>query len=263
MHIEQVLILLINSLSLKQNKIVLPWAAVKLWQDSVLEILLENGLLTKISKAKNIQCQACENHCNVDVIPHQYPSTTRYYAACDDPFMHEQMGRMTVPPKQLSQWKISIKKLAVLIADLLGLSCDISYKADQKSIVLGTLKSKAGRKSVVLNVEPLSIIINQSVLPVNELLFFEDNKLALDKDKIDHALNLKQSPSAKTYQANTDKKEQRKANTLAMHQSWQDEAIKLKGKRPNMPKTWISQQIAKLPISQGKSAETIRKNIQI
>jgi len=159
---------------------------------------------------------------------------------------------------------VRIKRLAIIISDLLNLSNTVSYKRDQKSIVLGLLKSKSeGRKSVMLNVEPLSLIINQSVLPVNELLFFENNKLALDKDKIDYALNLKQSASVKTYQSNTDKKEQRKANTLAMYQSWQDEAIKLKAKRPNMPKTWISQQIAKLTISQGKSAETIRKNIQI
>ena len=177
--------------------------------------------------------------------------------------MHEQVGRITIPSEQLKQWQINIKQVAVLIADLLGLSPNISYKADQKSISLGALPSDSGRKSVVLNVEPLLLVVNQSELPINELIFFEGSRLVLDKAKIDHALKLKQPPSVKTYRANTDKKEQRKANTQAMYENWQEQTIKLKKLHPTKSKTWLSQQIAKLPIAQGKSAETIRKNTLI
>ena len=181
--------------------------------------------------------------------------------------MYEQIGRMTVPPEQLNQWTFNLKQLTRVITNLLGLTCDIRYKAEQKSITLGALKSKeAGRKSVVLNVESLSLLVNQSVLPINDILYFDlnsSNKLKLDKDKIDHVLNLKQAPAVKNYRANTDKKELRKANTLAMHEDWQEQAIKLKNKHPTKSKKWISQQIAKLLIAQGKSTETIRKNTQI
>lgn len=263
MHIDQVLLLLLNSLTLRSHKLVLSWYSVNLWQEQAFTLMLANKLITPISKAKTIQCRYCEKNCTLDVIPHSYPNKTRYYAVCEEPIMHEQVGRMTIPPEQLKQWQITIKQLAVLVAELLGLSSDISYKADQKSISLGALPSKAGRKSVVLNVEPLTLVVNQSIFPVNELLYFEGDKLLLDRDKIEHALNLKQSPPVKTYRANTDKRELQKANTLAMHQDWQEQATKLKKKQPTMSKTWISQQIAKLPISQGKSAETIRKNIQI
>jgi hypothetical protein len=264
MHIDQVLLLLLNSLSLKSHKLVLSCFSVNLWQEQVFTLMLDNKLITPVSKAKSFQCRYCEKNCTLDVIPHSYPNKTRYYAVCEDPIMHEQVGRMTIPPEQLKQWQISIKQLAVLIAELLGLSSDISYKADQKSITLGALKSKVlGRKSVVLNVEPLTLVINQSILPINKLLYFENNKLVLDINKITHALNLKQSPPVKAYRANTDKRELQKANTLAMHQDWQEQAIKLKKKQPTMSKTWISKRIAKLPIAQGKSAETIRKTIQI
>jgi len=197
------------------------------------------------------------------VIPHTYPNKIRYYAVCEDPIMHEQVGRMTIPPVQLKQWQISIKQLAVLVAQLLGLSSDISYKAEQKSIALGALPSDAGRKSIVLNIEPLILVVNQSELLINELLYFENNKLALDTDKIEHALNLKQPTPVKVYSANIDKKEQRKANTKAMHQDWQEQATKLKKKNPTKSKTWLSQQIAKLPIAQGRDKETIRRNIDI
>lgn len=265
MEVNQVLLLLLNSLSLKSHKLVLSRGSVNLWQEKAFTLMLDNKLITPVSKAKTIQCRYCEKNCTIDVIPQEYPNNkTRHYAVCEDPFMHEQIGRMTIPLEQLNQWKMSIKQLAILIADLLGLPCNIRYKADQKSIVLGTLKSKAaGRKSVVLNVEPLSLVINQSELHINELLYFENNKLVLDKDKINHALNLKQSLPVKAYRANTDNKELRKSNTLAMHEDWQEQAIKLKKNNPIKSKTWLSQKIAKLPIAQGRSAETIRRNINI
>jgi len=265
MKIDPVLLLLLNTLSLKKPKFVLSWVAVNLWQEQAFKLMLGNKLITPTSKATNIECQLCNNRCTLDVIPQEYPNKkTRHYAVCEDPIMYEQIGRMTIPAEQLNQWKFSFKQLAVLIADLLDLPCDIRYKADQKSIALGALKSKAaGRKSVVLNVEPLSLLVNQSELPVNELLYFEDNKLALDKDKIDHALNLKQSAQPKTYKPNVDKKEQRKTNTQAMYQDWQEHAIKLNKRHPTKSNKWLSQQIAKLAIAKGRNAETIRKSIQI
>lgn len=265
MRVEQVLLLLLNSLSLNNHKLVLSWAAVKLWQEQAFKLMLDNKLITPTSKATNIQCQLCNNRCTLDVIPQEYPNgKTRHYAVCEDPFMYEQIGRMKVPPEQLNQWTFSFKQLAVLIAGILDLPCDIRYKADQKSIALGALKSKvAGRKSVVLNVEPLSLLVNQSELLINELLYFEDNELALDQDKIDHALNLKQSSPVKAYRANTDKRELQKSNTLAMHEDWQEQAIKLKKKHSTKSKKWISQQIAKMPIAQDRDAETIRRKINI
>jgi hypothetical protein len=269
MHVDQVLLLLLNSLSLKSHKLVLSWFSVNLWQEQAFTLMLDNKLITPVSKAKSFQCRYCEKNCTIDVIPHSYPNKTRYYAVCEDPIMHEQVGRITIPSEQLKQWQISIKQLAILIADLLGLACDIRYKADQKSIALGALKSKvAGRKSVVLNVEPLSLVINQSVLPINELLFFEGNRLALDKAKIDHALNLKQTIATKAYTPNKDNREQRKANTQAMYQSWQDEYERLKRKHPNKPnqpkktKGWYVYKISKMDIAQGATVSNITRNIK-
>ena len=264
MHIDQVLLLLLNSLTLKSHKLVLSWFSVNLWQEQAFKLMLNNKLIVPTSRATNFQCQLCTNRCTLDVIPQEYPNkNTRYYAVCEDPVMYEQVGRMTIPPEQLKQWKISIKQVAVLIADLLGLSPDINHRAEQKSIALGALQSKAaGRKSVVLNVEPLSLLVNQSELPINELLYFESDKLTLDRDKINHALNLKTSPTVKTYRANTDKKEQKKANTQAMYQSWQDEYERLKRKTPNKTKGWYAYKISKLAIAQGKSEATIKRMLK-
>ena len=202
MNISQVLSMLLDSLSLKQHKLVLSWSSINLWQEGVLELMLDSGLIIPYLNATTIQCQGCENNCTVDVIQRQYPKKLMYFAVCEDPHMNQQMGKMVVPKEQIKDWKISIKQVAKVIASLLDLSCDISYKTEQKSIALGAIKAKGGRKSVVLNVEPLSLLVNQIELPINELLYFDlnvSNSLVLDKDKFEHALNLKQKSATKTY----------------------------------------------------------------
>lgn len=69
--------------------------------------------------------------------------------------------------------------------------------------------------------------------------------------------------SPKVYERNNDRQLVNKAKTRLKYAAWKKAAIELKKKNPNKPKTWIAAQIAKLPISEGKSADTIRKNIKI
>lgn len=261
-----VLLLLLSSLSLKHHKRTLSWVAVNLWHNQSLRLLLDNNLLKPTSNTLNIQCQGCEKHCNINVVPYEYPNKTKYYAACEDPFMQDEMGRMTIPAEQLNQWQISIKQLALVIASLLNLPNNISYKANQETINLGLLKSKTGRKSVVLNIEPLSLIINQNELPITDLLYFDlskSEKLELDIERVNYVLNLKQAKATKNYHENTSKQDQRKANTQAMYADWQEEAVKLSKQNPGKGNNWICAKIAKTALAKGKSAETIRRNINI
>ncbi|OBU32969.1 hypothetical protein [Photobacterium kishitanii] len=67
----------------------------------------------------------------------------------------------------------------------------------------------------------------------------------------------------KAYTKNNDKQTYNKAKTQAKYLRWQKHAIKLKKKHPNKTKSWIAAEIAKLPIAEGKSTDTIRKNIKI
>lgn len=254
----------INSLSLTKPKVTFSWAEVNLWPENIFEMLLESKLIKPSENATSIICQQCEYNCSIDVIRQEYPNNKlRYYAVCEEPLMIEEMGRLKIPKEQIKQWYISLKITANALTNLLGLDTEISYRSGQKTINLGAFKTKSGRQSVLLNVEPLSLKVNQSILPIDEVIYIESNKLALDLTKIEYVLNLKQQPPAKTYRANTDKKEQRKANTQAMYQDWQEQAIKLKTLHPTKSKTWIAQKIVKMPMAQGKSAETIRRNINI
>lgn len=70
-------------------------------------------------------------------------------------------------------------------------------------------------------------------------------------------------PEQKASTKNSYKKIYNKTKTQTRNSKWQRQAIKLKKAHPSKPKTWIAAQLAKLPIADGKSADTIRKNINI
>ncbi|MFT5707250.1 MAG: hypothetical protein ACI9ES_001541 [Oceanospirillaceae bacterium] len=259
MHVENVLSLLFSSLT-SNSKFTLSWGAISLWNEGVLNLLLENDLIKAISNATNIHCIACENSCSVDVVRHKYPIRIKYYAMCDDPIMHEQMGRMTIPVEQLQQWQCSISQLALVVAKQLDFDVSKEFQTTQNSIRLGMLKTATGRKWVSLHHEPLSLEVNQELLAMSEVLYFEGNKLTIDRDRINAALLINQAVAKNDYAINRDKQTLRKSKTQAMYQDWQDALDELKLEYTSKPKSWLCKKIALLPIAQGKSAETIRKN---
>jgi len=55
------------------------------------------------------------------------------------------------------------------------------------------------------------------------------------------------------------KRESRKLDTQALHDSWKNEYRSLKKKSPEKSDVWCSKQIAKTEVGQGRDAETIRK----
>lgn len=55
--------------------------------------------------------------------------------------------------------------------------------------------------------------------------------------------------------------EARKLETQTLHEGWQKEYRAQKKRRPEMSDVWYAQQIAKLDIGKGRSAETIRKHM--
>jgi hypothetical protein len=69
------------------------------------------------------------------------------------------------------------------------------------------------------------------------------------------------TPANDRYTPNNARREVGKLNTQAMHEGWQKEYRKLKKSRPDMSDVWYSQQIAKMPVADGRSAETIRKHM--
>lgn len=240
------------------NSASLKWDEVQQWPEGVLNSLVSNGLLTKGVNANSLQCTGCENHCFMNVVLADDESK-RAFIVCDHPEMQSQMGRINVPAERLKQWQCSPKHLALVIADLLGFESKPEYQKEVGNFKLGMLKGVKGRCWVVLQTQPLVLVVNRHSVPLVEILYFEGDALQLDKLKIDELVDGRPQGSDKVYVPNVSKREANKLQTQVMYQDWRDEYQKLLKTHRKKGDVWISKQIEKLPIANGRSAGRIRK----
>jgi hypothetical protein len=233
---------------------------IQQWPPNSLGKLLEAGILSAAAPAQSIECHGCEHRCFMDV--HHLPGIdarpSRAFVVCDVPEKQEQMGRIPVPEDRLKQWKVTPAQIALAVAELLATESKVEDRHGKSNIRIGLLKHKKGRRWVSLNKSPLTLEVNGHHLPVSEALYFDSGVIAIDSDRIASLID-KTPKGAKEYAPTTDKREARKRKTEARYEDWQEEYRKLKKANPGKSDTWCSLQIAKMPISDGKSAERIRR----
>lgn len=264
MTFNDVLVGLLSNLRLTDHSILIDWDTIQQWPDSALATFVRLGMLTPASSTQSIECRGCEKHCFMDVIilPHDQPTKTRAFIVCDDAEMQHQMGRIQIPLNRLKQWQSSVKQLSVVIAGLLGLENKLTFKSNQSIIKLGMLPSKKGRSWITLNSSTLSLELNNHVLPVDDVLFFEGEQLVIDRSSINDLLNRDPVNQEKNYTPSTDKRENKKLETLAMYQDWNDEYLRLKKQYSNQSKSWCATKISKMTLAQGRTVGTIRRNLK-
>ncbi len=230
------------------------------WPEGVHKLLVKAGLLVKGVQAQSLVCSGCENACAMPVVFTE--GAQRAFIVCDDADKQDHMGRIAVELSRLGQWQASANQVAVVIAGLLGVDAKPVYQKESASYKLGMLKGRKGRRAVVLNNQPLALSINQHVIPVSELLYFEAGELAIDLAQVDEVLNASKPAAGKAYKPNTSKREAGKLATEAMYQDWKDAYLTLKKELPKKTDKWCSVQIAKMGISRGRDSETIRKRMK-
>jgi hypothetical protein len=186
----------------------------------------------------------------------------RAFIVCEVPEKQASMGRVNVPLERLQTWKSSRLNLATVIAKLLDIEFDAKEAEFKNALKIGMLPSKKGRRWVSLNYSPFALEINKHAVPINELLFFVNSSLSIDRERIEDLLERPVLDSEKAYTPSIERQEQRKSETQAMYQDWQDAYEKLRKKSTNKPKSWFAMQIAKLDIAQGRDSETIRKHLK-
>jgi hypothetical protein len=267
MTLNDVLLSLLEPTGAKGGTHLVSWDTVQQWPVDALDKMVESGILTTAAPAQSIECRECDNRCFMEI--HRLPGADkrpdRAFIVCDDPEMQGQMGRIQIPLVQLQQWKVTALQLARVTAGLLAIECKAEDRHGQTNIRIGMIRGKKGRRWLSLNKSPLTLEINDHRLPLEEVLFFEDEVLTIDRKRIDQLINKAPSTSGKKYKPSTEKRETGKRETEAMHADWQEEYLKLRRKYPpttRQPDSWIAKQIAKLDIAQGRDSETIRKNMK-
>lgn len=257
---DQALMVLLERISAFDKPVKFGFDELQSWPPAAFQSLIQVKLLTKTVQAQSLRCHGCEFGCFMPVVLTE--DVARAFIVCEEPEQQSRMGRVAVPLPKLQQWQASAKQVAALLANLLELESKPEYLKESGSYKLGMLKGSKGRRWAILTSQPLALSINQQSIPVSELLYFDSDVLVIDRLRVDELLNASSNRTGKPYVADTSKQELGKLATQAMYKNWHDEYQKLKRQHPTKSDTWYSIQIAKLGISQGKSAETVRKNMK-
>ena len=231
------------------------------WPMAAVAAMKIQGLLAKTKPASSVICPGCERDCvmPVHIIPAKENLAARAFISCDK---RSDISRVPVSFEKLNQWQCTIDSVCQFIAICLELrrSNQLMENSNFRSIGI----AKGIKRSQMLGLEAdgvLSLVAGNSRLPLIELIEYHDNAYSL-YDAMIHQLVDSSTTADKRYTPSNAKREARKLDTAAMYESWQQEFRKLKKKRSNMSDTWYSQQIAKMEIAKGRSAETIRKNMK-
>lgn len=232
------------------------------WPGEAVAALKTQKLLTKAKPATSAICPGCERDCvmPVHIIPAKENLPARAFISCDK---RSDISRVAVSFEKLNQWQCTIDFMCKFIANSLELR-QINQHTDNPNLInIGIAKGNKRSQMLCLEADgALSLIAGNSQLPLTELIEYHAGAYSLDAAMIRQLVDSATTGDIR-YTPNNAKREARKLDTAAMYGSWQKEYRALKKKHPNMSDAWYSRKIAKMDIANGRSDETIRKNMKL
>ena len=226
------------------------------WPAEAVRELKAQKLLVKASSATTVVCPGCEQECVMQV--YAMPESGPPFTICDK---RDDINRVEIPTERMRQWRCGAEAVGTFVAQSLGLRADSQRKIGAGQWELGVVMGKSRSQMVCLRVgERLELVAGQNAVPLAGLVGYGSSGYSV----VDNAV--RQLVDAATmgdhrYTPNNVRREARKLDTQALHESWRKEYQALKQRRPEMSDVWYSQQIAKMEIAHQRSAETIRKQM--
>ena len=185
--------------------------------------------------------------------------SVRAFISCDK---RSDISRVTVSLAKLNQWQYTIDFVCKFITNSLELRQSSQSTENPNLINIGIVKGNKRSQMLCLEADgALSLVAGNSRLPLTELIDYHDGAYSLDVAMIRQLVD-SATTADNRYTPSNVKREVRKLDTQALHESWQKEYRALKKKHRGMSDVWYSQQIAKLDIANGRSAGTIKKNMK-
>jgi hypothetical protein len=181
------------------------------------------------------------------------------FIVCDK---RSDINRVPVSAARLAQWRCDAGAVRGFIAMSLGLRLSEQHHADPGLLNIGIASGDKRSQMLCLRTErDLSLVAGSNGIPLADLVGFHDGQYSVDVAMIQQLVDATTTADPR-YTPTNAKREARKLETRARHESWRKAYRDLKKKRPNMSDVWCSQQIAKGKFGQGHSAETIRKHMK-
>jgi hypothetical protein len=217
-------------------------------------------LIIKASPASSALCPGCERNC---VMPVHSPQATAgapdLFVVCDK---RNDINRVVIAADRLTQWQCNAELVCRFVATSLDLHPINRQLPDFDLREIGIAFGDKRSQMLCLQANgTLDLVAGNNSVPLAEVIEYHDNVYSLDSSKIRQLVDSATAVDPR-YTPSTIKREARKQDTQAMYESWKKAYRNLRKKRPNISDVWYSQQIAKMDIAKGRSAETIRKRIK-
>jgi hypothetical protein len=230
------------------------------WPAESVRHLKSQKLLAKASPAASVVCPGCEQECTMPV--HTLPAgtgTAASFVVCDK---RDDINRVEVPAERLRQCRCGAEAVGAFVAQSLGLRSRNQRKTGTGLWELGLVTGKKRSQMVCLRLgERLELVAGQNAVLLAELVHYGPRGYSVDREAIRQLVDTATTGDSR-YTPSNARREARKLETESRYESWQKAFRALKKGRPEMSDVWYSQQIAKIDIAQGRSAETIRKHMK-
>src|ERR1035437_4776418 len=229
------------------------------WPVAAVQTMKSHKLLVKARPAASVVCPGCEQECAMPV--HTLPAGTRRatsFVVCDK---RSDINRVAVPNGRLRQWRCSAEAVCGFVAQSLELLPSSQTRGSTELWEIGL--ATGNRRSQMLCLRAMSdleLVAGNNAVPLAELMRFKAGSYAVDSARIRQLVDAATTGDSR-YTPSNARREGRKLKTQAFHERWWKEYRAFKKRRPEMSDVWCSQQIAKMDIANGRSAETIRKHM--
>lgn len=231
------------------------------WPDAAVAALKAQCLLVKAQPATSAVCPGCERECVMRVQTRTHPSRgTVSFIDCDK---RSDVSRVPVPVARLEQWRCSADAVGDFVAASLGLLRRDKRRRPASADFLEIGMATGDKRTQMLCLQTrgeLMLVAGGNVVPLVDLIAYRTPAFSIDGAKVGKLVDAA-TTADKRYTTSNAKRESSKLDTQAMYKAWQKAHLKLVKSRPNMRKTWYANQISKMPVAKGRSADTIRKNI--
>ena len=229
------------------------------WPPEAVSALYQQKLLRRAQPARSTVCPGCEREC---AMPVQTVSRSRgdadCFVVCDK---RDDINRVTIAPEYLTQWQCREEFVAGFIANSLSLQFS-GKRIDAGGLLqVGMMTGRKRTQLLCLGSEQpqLNIVVGSNRIPVVDVLGFEDDQYVINAERLRDMVDA--ATGDPRHAPSTARREVRKLETAAMYEEWRKAYRALRQRKPGQSDVWYSRQIARMDIAQGRSPDTIRKNI--
>jgi len=226
------------------------------WPPESVDALKTQKVIKKIQPATSAICPGCERQCTqpVHILPGSHP-----ILVCDK---RSDINRVPISAEQLIQWQISSAAIARFVATELSVQLIGKLLNDSALLEIGMVAGKKRSQMICLQFgEKLALVVGTNTILLENIVIFDSGRYALNNELICKLVDSSQTVDNR-YTPSTKKREVGKKKTQNRHKAWEKKYQQLKKDMPGRTDDWYASQIAKLPISDGRSKKTICKNMK-